>query len=833
MAFREDVKDAARGRWPELLNEVGGIHRDLLDGKHHQCPRCGGHDRFRLIDENEGAVLCNQCFSEKNGDGLAAIVWMLGCKFPEALSLVAARVGVKKKSRRKKTPEEALSFEEWNPERADWCESKGLDQQTVIDAGARMAGWKNCGVIAIPILGTTANSKPRGFVIVNRRGGTLPSRSGDKKILVVEGSSTGWIGKSSLARLAAAKVVWKVEGVTDQLSLSQAIPEEQRAAHAVLTNPFGSTENPKPNLLKVFKGKIAVIIHDPDDAGEKGAAKWSAAISEVASQTHLVRLPGGSGLPGGSDLREWLSTGGSFDQLRELAKTSEIIGAAARSDHQQPGQESDADPEEVDEEDDDHIRLARLFIRQRARRFLIQDGCPHFWRSSAWSRSTSLADLRFLVLRCIIQEFDRLAVEEAERAKKTDAEPPKRKRINAQLLASVMVMVKSLAGISADISYGSMLEREEDGSVIGSEKRNMISFENGLLDLDAFVKSGSASLSDHSPDWWSLVHVPYDFEPEARIGPYWSSFLKKNLGGDEKLIACLQEWMGYCLLPNTDHQRFLMMIGEGSNGKSVFCAVLEALLGEQNVAHVPLELFGQRFSLASTLGKLANIAMETHDLDRVSEGYLKQFTDGSAMNFDRKGIAAIEARPTAKLVICTNQPPRFTDKSTGLWRRMLIAPFLVEIKIHERLLGLDKPEWWLRQGELPGVFLWAIEGLRRLLEAKTFTATEVAEAAKEEVRRDNNPAREFVCDSYRFLEGTWVNRTTVYKAYRSFCEANGYKPMGARTFAKEFVRALPGAQSAKRGSRGDQVAVFANASEQVKYSTFEPVSSVDSSDVVR
>lgn len=819
MAFREDVKNAARGRWVELLIEIGGINRSLLTGKHGPCPRCGGRDRFRLIDENEGAVLCSQCFSEKNGDGFAAIGWMLGCKFPEALSLVAARVGVKKKGRRKKTPDDALSFEEWNPDRADWCESKGLDQQTVIDAGARMAGWKNCGVIAIPILGTTANSKPRGFVIVNRRGGTLPSRSGSKKILVTEGSSTGWIGRASLDRLAAAKVVWKVEGVTDQLALSQAIPEDQRAAHAVLTNPFGSTENPKPYLLEVFKGKIAVVIHDPDDAGEKGAAKWATAIAEVASQTHLVRLPGGC------DLREWIAVGGSFDGLRKLARASEVIGVAARGDHHQPGGTSDAG--EVDEEDDDHIRLARLFIRQRARRFLIQDGCSHFWKSHAWSRSTSLADLRALVLKCVIQEFDRLAIERTEAAKKTDEEPSKRKRINAQLLGSVMTMVKSLAGISADVSYGSMLEREEDGSVVGSRARNMVSFENGLLDLDDFVKKGAASLSEHSPDWWSLVHVPYEFDPDARIGPYWTGFLEKNLAGDEKLIACLQEWMGYCLLPNTDHQRFLMMIGEGSNGKSVFCAVLEALLGEQNVSHVPLELFGQRFSLANTLGKLANIAMETHDLDRVSEGYLKQFTDGSAMNFDRKGIQAIEARPTAKLVIATNQPPRFTDKSTGLWRRMLIAPFLVEIKIHERVLGLDKPEWWLRQGELPGVFCWAIEGLRRLLGAKAFTTTEVAEEAKEEVRRDNNPAREFVCEGYQFLEDAWVNRTTVYKAYRSFCEADGYKPMGARTFAKEFVRALPGSYSAKRGGRGNQVLVYANASEQVRYSTFEPVSSVD------
>jgi P4 family phage/plasmid primase-like protien len=808
------------------LTEIAGIPRDLLDGKHHQCPRLciggksripGGKDRFRLIDEQEGAVLCSVCFHEKNGDGFAAIEWMRSCTFPQALSLVATSVGVKKKTRQKKTPAEALKFEKWRADRADWCESKGLDQETVIAAGGRMAGWKSCGVISIPILGMTAESKPRGFVIVNRRGGTLPSRSGEKKILVTEGSTTGWIGKDSLARLPGCKVVWKVEGVTDQLALSQTIPGDQRAAHAVLTNPFGSTENPKRQLLEVFKGKLAVIIHDPDDAGEKGSKKWAAAIAEIADQTHVVRLPGGC------DLREWLAAGGTFNQLRSFARGSEIVTRAASKESDQPGESDEA--EEVEEEDDDHIRLAKLFIRQRAKRFLIQDGCPHTWRGNAWHRAQSLGDLRSTALRFIVQEFDRLAIEKVEASKKKDEELPKRKRINAQLLGSVLVMIKSLASISAEIEYGSMLQREEDGSVGDARRRQLISFENGLLDLDDLLENDSkVELKSHTPDWWSLVHVPYEYDPEAKIGPYWTSFLSMNLGDDEKLIRCLQEWMGYCLLPNSDHQKFLIMIGEGNNGKSVFCAVLEGLLGEQNVSHVPLELFGQRFTLASTLGKLANIASETHDLDKVAEGYLKQFTDGSKMNFDRKGIPAIEARPTAKLIISTNQPPRFTDKSMGLWRRMLVAPFLVEIREDQKLLGLDKPDWWLDQGELPGVFNWAVEGLRRLQEAKTFTVTEVSEERKESLRRDNSPAREFVCEEYRLSYGDWVDKDAVYKAYKAFCETNGYRPMGARTFAKEFVRAVPGAVSARRGPRGNQMAVFLNASEQIRYSTFEPIS---------
>ncbi|MCH7688119.1 MAG: hypothetical protein IH899_15805 [Planctomycetes bacterium] len=55
------IKNAARGRWIDILSHFG-IDRSILDGKHHPCPKCGGTDRFRLIDADEGAVLCNQYY---------------------------------------------------------------------------------------------------------------------------------------------------------------------------------------------------------------------------------------------------------------------------------------------------------------------------------------------------------------------------------------------------------------------------------------------------------------------------------------------------------------------------------------------------------------------------------------------------------------------------------------------------------------------------------------------------------------------------------------------------------------------------------------------------
>jgi len=90
-----EIKRAASGKWLDILERVGGLPSSILDGRHHPCPRCGGTDRFRALDDfaETGALFCNRCFSKGNGDGLAAIQWAAGCTFPEALRRVAGIQG--------------------------------------------------------------------------------------------------------------------------------------------------------------------------------------------------------------------------------------------------------------------------------------------------------------------------------------------------------------------------------------------------------------------------------------------------------------------------------------------------------------------------------------------------------------------------------------------------------------------------------------------------------------------------------------------------------------------------------------------------------------------
>ena len=51
-------------------------------------------------------------------------------------------------------------------------------------------------------------------------------------------------------------------------------------------------------------------------------------------------------------------------------------------------------------------------------------------------------------------------------------------------------------------------------------------------------------------------------------------------------IEFLQEWFGYCLIPETNQEKMVWMVGSGANGKSVILGILSAIVGKENVSNI-------------------------------------------------------------------------------------------------------------------------------------------------------------------------------------------------------------------------------------------------------
>jgi putative DNA primase/helicase len=323
---------------------------------------------------------------------------------------------------------------------------------------------------------------------------------------------------------------------------------------------------------------------------------------------------------------------------------------------------------------------------------------------------------------------------------------------------------------------------------------NYLAMRNGLLDLR---EADANVLRPLTPNWFSAVCLPYDYDAAADC-PQWHSFLNRVLEGDAERIELLQQWFGYLLTPDTSLHAFMVLEGEGANGKSVVLEVVEAMVGHANVSHVPVEVFGDRFQLTMTDRRLVNIASEVNDSARLNEGVLKQFTGGDAMYFDRKGIPGFDAKPTARLMMATNNRPPFSDRSDGIWRRILHLPFRVTIPVSEQNPNLAQQ----LKTEVAGILNWALEGRRRLNERGRFITPAESVKALQEYRRESNPAAIFLREHCHRQVGARVGADIVFLSYQQWAKDNGHVPLNSGQFGKEVVRAYRDVTRV-RGSRAD------------------------------
>jgi P4 family phage/plasmid primase-like protien len=377
-----------------------------------------------------------------------------------------------------------------------------------------------------------------------------------------------------------------------------------------------------------------------------------------------------------------------------------------------------------------------------------------------------------------------------------DKGPPVVKKVSPHIVSAVMQATASMTIVSSKVEDSSWLPTRE--------RKSYLSLKNGILDIDKLIGGQSDYMIEHSPDWFSKITIPYEFDKTATC-PRFEAFLEHNQEMDPERIKILQEWAGYLLLPNTDEAKFMILEGEGSNGKSVFTAALTAMLGEDNVSSVSLEVFGDRFSRTDTLGKLLNAAGDCAELDKVAEGYIKSFSSGDRMFFDRKGISGINCVPTARLMVSCNNRPRFRDQSRGIWRRMLLIPWRVEIDTGMKIKGMDKVKWWQQSGELPGILRWAIVGLARLRAQNGFTESEVMNQALVDYQEDMNPAKAFLIENLEVSSSGEISTALLYKVYKSWIEQNGHgTPKSDRAFGREVKRMFRLSEKRLKNSGGDR-----------------------------
>ncbi len=246
----------------------------------------------------------------------------------------------------------------------------------------------------------------------------------------------------------------------------------------------------------------------------------------------------------------------------------------------------------------------------------------------------------------------------------------------------------------------------------------------------------------------------------------------------------LQEWVGYCHLPQVigTLQKSLFFIGEGSNGKSVFLETVASIL--DNVSHLELSELFDRFKIAEIEGKLANICTDV-ETSKVMDARFKKIVAGESQSAERKFKDPFQFQPFAKILFSANDFMPTKDRTHGFYRRFDILRF-------DRIFGPEEQKPEMLQDlkkEIQGIFNWGLEGLERLRGQEwQMTRSRFMESCHDEFRRATNPLQIFLEEECIVEKESSVDSTLLREAYKKYCEEHGYKVLSDNNLGQELKR---------------------------------------------
>lgn len=301
---------------------------------------------------------------------------------------------------------------------------------------------------------------------------------------------------------------------------------------------------------------------------------------------------------------------------------------------------------------------------------------------------------------------------------------------------------------------------------------------NGTLLLDGSFIEGRPEIV--------RSRMPIAYNPAAPEPKLWLSFLDDLLYPED--IPTLQEYIGYCLIPSNKGQRMMVIKGNGGEGKSQIGVVLAAM-------------FGSNMNDGS-IGKISKNPFARADLEHIllcvdddmqmealqQTNYVKSIvTSQGKMDLERKKQQSYQGWMFARLLAFSNGDLQaLYDRSDGFYRRQLVLTTMG--KPAGRIDDPDLAEKMI--AEIEGIFLWAFEGLQRLV-ANNFKFTESQRTIenREAVKRDSNNIFDFMeSEGYiRLKADSSISSKELYELYALWCEENNLSPLKKRSFSEMLI----------------------------------------------
>lgn len=310
---------------------------------------------------------------------------------------------------------------------------------------------------------------------------------------------------------------------------------------------------------------------------------------------------------------------------------------------------------------------------------------------------------------------------------------------------------------------------------------SIVNFANGTLDLKTM------QLRKHSASDLITYCLDYEYQPKVK-SEKWIQFIEDITDGNQEKADLLQEYCGYILFPDNRFQQCLCLIGEGSNGKSVFCKIMQKVF--PNTTDIEMHDLAKDFNSIRLMDSMLNIAAETKSSVVGAEERFKQVIDGSSISDSFKGKDKISFIPRAKWIIAANHFVKGKDLSEGWMRRFIMMRFTVSFvdnptRPNEKKKNKNLEKELSSKHELTGIFNWLLEGYVRLNKNGKFTKTEESLKLRDEYIEEVNPVVVFTKE-LQLDEGEFISNFDLYEEYKEWANRNNHKTISSRTFHKRF-----------------------------------------------
>lgn len=339
----------------------------------------------------------------------------------------------------------------------------------------------------------------------------------------------------------------------------------------------------------------------------------------------------------------------------------------------------------------------------------------HYWKMD-------VLEERYTAVESVVEKYE----EEIERLKEKIKEAASKEeqetlvKILQKRRDAVYGRIKSLHDDGADKCL-KWAQRGENGLGVRGEEFDrdpwLLACKNGVIDL----KTGH--FRNGRPEDLLTKASPHIWEGIKKEAPVWNEFLNGVFGGDEDLIGFIKRAFGYGITGLARENIFLVLHGEGRNGKSTLVEIIKYVLGD-TATPIQAELLLEQRSARSSAGPTPDImalkgkriafASETDENRRFSSGKVKWLSgDDTLTGRNPHDKYEVTFSPTHLLCLLTNHLPHVSSDDFAFWQRFHLVPFKYKFlddpkKEDERSRIKNLTE--KLKAEAAGILGWLVEG---------------------------------------------------------------------------------------------------------------------------